>query len=257
MSKGFLPAVIVGPSELLREGLTRILSAASYRILASSISVETLALPSISQHRPILLVIDAGRDLTAAIEQIGVFKVRRPYSRVVVIGDSVASAEAISAFEAGANVYFPMDAPFNRFIKLLDLAMLGETIVPAAVLPAMAHELDTHSDPHRTFARRTSLERTQNASAPRMSAREQCILKLLIDGNSNKVIARKINVAEATVKVHIKAILRKIRVSNRTQAAIWAITHASSYAELENCSSESATDLPVLFDQATLLTKSN
>ena len=257
MSKGYLSAVIVGPCELLREGLTRILSAASYRILASSISVETLTLPSIPQRRPILLLIDAGRDLTAAIEQIGVFKIRWPYSRVVVIGDSVASAEAISAFEAGANVYFIKNASFNTFIKLLDLAMLGETIVPAAVLPAMVRELDTHSDPHSTIARRASFERTQNDEAPRMSAREQCILKLLIDGNSNKVIARKISVAEATVKVHIKAILRKIRVRNRTQAAIWAITHALSYAELENCSSDSATDLPVTIDQARLLTKSN
>jgi two-component system nitrate/nitrite response regulator NarL len=217
--------------------------------------VDAIALPSISERRPILLVIDAGRDLTAAIEQIGRFKVRCPCSRVAVIGDSAASGEAISAFEAGANVYFPKDAPFNAFIKLLELAVLGETIFPAAVLPAMARGVDTPRDllTHRTFARRASAERTQIDHAPRISAREQCILKLLIDGNSNKVIARKINVTEATVKVHIKAILRKTRVSNRTQAAIWAITNASSYPELDG----SSDPLSVIFDQATLASKSN
>ena len=47
----------------------------------------------------------------------------------------------------------------------------------------------------------------------------------LVDGSSNKAIARKINIAEATVKVHVKAILRKIRVNNRTQAAVWAMNN--------------------------------
>jgi two-component system nitrate/nitrite response regulator NarL len=49
----------------------------------------------------------------------------------------------------------------------------------------------------------------------------------LIEGDSNKSIARKIDIAEATVKVHVKAILRKIRVQNRTQAAIWGMKNGS------------------------------
>jgi len=56
----------------------------------------------------------------------------------------------------------------------------------------------------------------------------------LIEGESNKVIARKIDIAEATVKVHIKAILRKIRVQNRTQAAIWAMSNASYISSKSN-----------------------
>jgi two-component system nitrate/nitrite response regulator NarL len=49
----------------------------------------------------------------------------------------------------------------------------------------------------------------------------------LVKGDSNKSIARKIEIAEATVKVHVKAILRKIGVHNRTQAAIWAMNKGS------------------------------
>jgi two-component system, NarL family, nitrate/nitrite response regulator NarL len=45
-------------------------------------------------------------------------------------------------------------------------------------------------------------------------------------GESNKVIARKLEIAEATVKVHVKAILRKVRVRNRTQAAMWAMQNS-------------------------------
>ena len=56
-----------------------------------------------------------------------------------------------------------------------------------------------------------------------LSEREEQILRDLVKGLSNKIIARKLDIAEATVKVHMKSILRKIRVANRTQGAIWAV----------------------------------
>ena len=58
-----------------------------------------------------------------------------------------------------------------------------------------------------------------------ITTREAEILRCLVDGAPNKMIARKLDVAEATVKVHVKAILRKIGVANRTQAAMWASQH--------------------------------
>jgi two-component system, NarL family, nitrate/nitrite response regulator NarL len=57
------------------------------------------------------------------------------------------------------------------------------------------------------------------------SNREAEILKYLVSGFSNKMIARHLGITEATVKVHLKGILRKIRVSNRTQAAVWALNN--------------------------------
>ena len=60
----------------------------------------------------------------------------------------------------------------------------------------------------------------------REDEREEQILKALVRGQSNKMIARMCCVTEATVKVHMKSILRKIRVANRTQAAIWALKNA-------------------------------
>ena len=58
-----------------------------------------------------------------------------------------------------------------------------------------------------------------------LSRRELVILRTLTEGASNKIIARKLVITELTVKVHMKAILRKLRLQNRTQAAIWARTH--------------------------------
>ena len=56
-----------------------------------------------------------------------------------------------------------------------------------------------------------------------LSRRELQILKCLADGDSNKLIARDLGISDATVKVHVKNILRKISATNRTQAAIWAL----------------------------------
>ncbi len=62
----------------------------------------------------------------------------------------------------------------------------------------------------------------------RLSRREVEILRCLTRGEPNKVIAKKLAVTEATIKVHVKAILRKIGAANRTQAALWATEHLTT-----------------------------
>jgi two-component system nitrate/nitrite response regulator NarL len=107
----------------------------------------------------------------------------------------------------------------------VELVMMGETVFPPAFLSfALA---DGHHESNRASSESSS-GATLNAGTvdPRLSPRERTILRCLTEGDSNKCIARKIEIAEATVKVHIKAILRKIQVQNRTQAAIWGVNHA-------------------------------
>jgi len=64
---------------------------------------------------------------------------------------------------------------------------------------------------------------SNGATRPTLSGRELEILSCLASGDSNKIIARSCRIAESTVKLHLKSILRKIHVQNRTQAAIWAL----------------------------------
>ena len=66
---------------------------------------------------------------------------------------------------------------------------------------------------------------TVKSKTSALSEREIQILDGLVKGHANKVIARRCGITEATVKVHMKSILRKIRACNRTQAAIWALEH--------------------------------
>ena len=113
----------------------------------------------------------------------------------------------------------------DALIKTLDLVMLGVTILPAALMRLVgeAHEMNCEDDP--------AVPATQ-ADVPtfdhmprRLSQRETGILRCLMQGEPNKIIARQFDITEATVKVHIKAILRKICVRNRTQAAVWGHNH--------------------------------
>jgi two-component system, NarL family, nitrate/nitrite response regulator NarL len=242
MRRRSFATVLVGPSALLREGLTRILSAADFRIVASASCIDDLVLTASPKNRPILLVIDAGDDLRAAVGQVEIFKQRHPAGRIAVLADNDQPSDIVSAFRAGANAYFIKVAPCDTFIKALELVMLGETILPAAVLSALSDRTDDDEDDHEIAARDNGvpagkLLEAESDNTPHLSARELCILHCLIEGDSNKVIARKINIAEATVKVHVKAILRKIRVHNRTQAAIWAMNNDLSIGAIGNGSS--------------------
>jgi two-component system nitrate/nitrite response regulator NarL len=226
--------VLIGPSALLREGLARILGAANFRVVASASCIDDLVATALPQHRSTLLIIDAGGDLNAAIRQFEVFKERHPTGRIAILADQNQPSDIVSAFRAGANAFFFKVGPCDTFIKSLELVMLGETILPAAILSMILDRRDDNDDHECEVAvqhvRKAAGDYLQAESRdmPRLSVRERCILNYLIAGDSNKVIARKIDIADATVKVHVKAILRKIRVQNRTQAAIWAISNGLS-----------------------------
>jgi two-component system nitrate/nitrite response regulator NarL len=235
MGRRSFAALLVVPSALLREGLAKILSAADFRIIASASCFDDLVPTVLPRHRPILLVIDVGHDLNAAVRQVGLFKHWHPTARVAVLADHGQPNDIVSVFRAGANAFFIKVAPCDTFIKSLELVMLGETILPAAVLSVISDYTDDDEGNHELAARDDGatagkLLEPRSDDRPQLSTREKFVLTCLIEGDSNKAIARKINIADATVKVHVKAILRKIRVHNRTQAAIWAMSNDLSVA---------------------------
>ena len=193
---------------------------------------------SLPQDQPILLIIDVGTDQAATIKDIRLFKGQYTTARVALVAnhDQLSDSNIVAAFRAGADAYF-LKPSCDTFIKSLELVILGETILPFEVLSYILHHY-TEVQPFPEIAAplaangaeprsRTASAEADSKYAPRLSVREKCILRCLIEGNSNKAIARKNDIAEATVKVHVKAILRKIRVSNRTQAAIWAMNNDS------------------------------
>ncbi len=110
----------------------------------------------------------------------------------------------------------------DTLIKALELTFMDQhvCVFAQAAAPAAKEHIDL-IEPPRASPPTASHEFTNSHLSPRESE----VLTNLAEGKSNKLIARVCHISEATVKVHLKAILRKTRVHNRTQAAIWAIRH--------------------------------
>jgi two-component system, NarL family, nitrate/nitrite response regulator NarL len=258
MERGTVGTALIGPNTLLREALAQILSGADFQVLASAPHIDNTIVAALPQDRA-LLIIEASGDVNATVRQIETFKEHRPAGRVVVLAHQLELPEMVLVFSAGANAYLVSVAGSDVFIKSLELVMLGETILPPSLLNLLhsnandpegengnldhdnndkprheAQSTDAHADNGKDEDTDDDSEETQetlpnrdNNRAPHLSARQRLILRCLINGDSNKTIARKIHITEATVKVHVKAILRKVRVHNRTQAAIWAMNNRS------------------------------
>jgi two-component system, NarL family, nitrate/nitrite response regulator NarL len=133
-----------------------------------------------------------------------------PDAHIVVLASDLSVDVLRDAMTCGVDGFLMKDVSPEALIQSLQLIMLGEKVFPTN-LAAML--LDMNSAPSPVNSLRG------------LSPREQEILQALVTGASNKLIAIKLGITEATVKVHLKTLLRKIDVNNRTQAAIWAMNN--------------------------------
>ena len=230
--------ILVGKSSLLREGLAEILRAANFRIVTSVSNADDLRPSKAKPYLPLYLIVHTGDDFEIALEQIALYRNRDPDARIAIVTDHYRMNELASAFHAGANGYFVNVITCDRFIRSIELVMMGGTIFPSAFLSFIVDA----NRPHLVEAAENdrSGEKiafpTEVATAPLLSPREKVILRCITEGAANKCIARKIDIAEATVKVHVKAILRKIGVQNRTQAAVWGLNNRlHAHPEADGC----------------------
>ncbi|MDT8342867.1 MAG: response regulator transcription factor [Thermohalobaculum sp.] len=124
------------------------------------------------------------------------------------------------ARDCGADAFLSSDMSLEAFLECLRLVALGVQVFPANASrkPRAHHNGGAAQTPHGPPNGVNG-----HASEPTLSNREIEIAAALRDGHSNKIIARKLDITESTVKTHLKAILRKIGAQNRTQVAIWAV----------------------------------
>src|SRR3954453_6985970 len=233
--------ILVGKSILLREGLATILREANFRILASVSSADDLPPGKIRSQESLLLLVHTGNSFETAVSQIETLRNEHPLARIVMVADRYRLGEMVAALRAGANGYFLDVLTCDVFIRSLDLVILGQT-PPAFVSLVLGPEEEQLDEQvaRKEKTHENSITSAKDMLGPQLSAREKSILRSLIEGASNKSIARKFDLAEATVKVHVKAILRKIHVQNRTQEAVWGMNNESLTGH-PNSSSPSST----------------
>jgi two-component system, NarL family, nitrate/nitrite response regulator NarL len=241
-----LETVFLKRSATPGEGLARAQIVNDPRVVSLDSGVGSLEKIPLSQDKPLLLIVDAGNEQSDVLSQISLFRRLNPSGRVVVLADHFRRSDVISAYRAGAHACFVKTKSCGAFIKTLELVMLGETVLPPELLSFIRNHDDRpeHTNfreggglPSPEIEHDTALtspgicaatqQAPETGTALLLSVREKCILRCVFEGCSNKRIAREIDIAEATVKTHVKAIFRKLHVTNRTQAAVWAMNNAS------------------------------
>ena len=226
--------ILVGPHTLRREGIARALDSTNFQIVATETDLQKVDLDGFAKST-CLLIVECGQDLSSAIRQIQHFKTEFPEGKVVLFADHLRLGDLLSAFRAGTNAYFVSVQTCEAFIKGLELVMLGETMLPWELLTLIGKDTPEPGGSCGASNNGQGGGTEDRERGPRLSERERFILGRIIEGDSNKHVARRLNIAEATVKVHVKAILRKIDVRNRTQAAMWAMSkHGKDLLALED-----------------------
>src|SRR5262249_40416178 len=194
--------------------------------------------------------IECGDRIDSSVDEIERFKLRHPRGRVAALAEDYSGENLISLFEVGTNVLLAKSISREILLRALELVALGETLLPGELLPYLRSDNPQQpKTPGQIDYVGDDLEQSEMDVTPPLSARERSILLCLVEGESNKVIARRIGIAESTVKVHVKTILRKIRAHNRTQAAIWAMNNKICPARPEIALLAKATLVPGAGDQ--------
>jgi two-component system, NarL family, nitrate/nitrite response regulator NarL len=234
-----ISTVIVGASTLWREGLIRILKPAGFYFVGSKPSMSEVELEQFPESDPCLLIIECNDSAQSLIAHITAVKKRIPLVRIALLGHHWVMSEIAAAFQAGANAYFTEATASDEFVNAIGLIMSGHQAILPIELASSPSDTEQQSQSPRVYFSKP-LESDQGApSGPllHLSPRETSILRCLARGASNKLIAREIKISEATVKIHVKVILRRIGATNRTQAAVWAMTNAAfSSGESRMCS---------------------
>ena len=204
--------MLVGKNSLAREGLRRILSEENFTIEALVESGTSFLDDAREDCSPNLVILDSTDAEQLGVE-LEVINSSFPNSRVVVLSDEFEIEHVVDAFKSGADGYVVKHISCEALMESLRLVAMGEKVMPSQLASCLTGVVDQVKSP--TIARDSDVTRI-------LSEREITTLRYLLVGHSNKLIARRLEISEATVKVYVKAILRKLRVSNRTQAAIWA-----------------------------------
>jgi two-component system nitrate/nitrite response regulator NarL len=221
-----IPAFLICQNSLVRAGIRHILDGTRYVVTER---LESSSKPSAaSDALPVLYILDERHSADALAETVADLTAQCPSARVVVLADHLDPTTMMRALHAGVNGLCSTSMDRAALLKALDLVMLGETFIASALVLTI---LDEASQAHESELSMTSALTPANdttAKHHKLSGREVEILRSLMEGESNKTIARKLDIAEATIKVHVKSILRKVQVKNRTQAAMWATAHLSA-----------------------------
>ena len=201
--------VIVDDHALVRAGLEELLSVADDIEVAATAGDGEEALELVARERPDVVLMDLsmpGMDGADATRRV---LADHPDVRVVALTSFSERERVLGALDAGAVGYLLKDSEPEELRRAVRAAARGESPMSPKAAQALLEA------------------RARGRSAPDLSPREREVLALVAEGLPNKLIARRLEISERTVKAHLTSIFEQLGVSDRTQAALWA--HAQGF----------------------------
>ena len=203
--------LIVDDHAFFRAGLRSLLDEHGFPVVGEAESGEA-ALALIERRRPDVVVMDLSMPGMSGVEATRELTSRFPSIAVLVITVSASEADVLDALEAGAAGYLLKDSGPEEIVRALQAALDGDMPLSPRVAGLIVER-----------TRRARRGELATGAAEQLSARELDVLRLLAEGLDNNEIALRLYLSPTTVKRHISAIFSKLGVSNRVQAAIWAV----------------------------------
>jgi two-component system, NarL family, response regulator LiaR len=201
--------LIVDDHPIVRQGLRTFLESREGIEVAGEAADGHEAVQLVLAVQPDVVLLDLvmpGMDGLAALEGI---RARRPETRVVVITSFGSSDQVLAAVRAGAAGYLLKDAEPQDIDNAIRAAHRGEPVLHPAAAAVLMRQVDAPAPPHR--------------AEQVLTPRELEVLRLLARGMSNRELAAHLVVSEKTVKTHVSSVLAKLRLADRTQAALYAV----------------------------------
>jgi two-component system nitrate/nitrite response regulator NarL len=202
---------LIDAHPLLRSGLRAQLEGKGFEVAAEAGTVAEIARINEDGPAPHLIILDFAQGSEAVVK----LKSIQPQARMIVFAESAELSHLADMFSAGADGYLLKSISPRALIESLRLVALGEKVFPSTLTDFLG----------TLRANQVNANERVRVGDVALSQRELDIIRRLADGCSNKSIAKELSITEATVKVHLKTVLRKLGASNRTQVAIWAVQH--------------------------------
>lgn len=206
--------VVIDDHPLIRKGLQQLADLSPHIEIIGEADEGNEGLRLVRRLKPDLVLLDLNMPGMNGIDTLAAIKQMDENVRVVMLTVSDAEVDVVVALRHGADGYLLKDMdPADLLTKFREVAE-GSIVMSPSITQCLYHALQAEGKREQ-----------QLAAGAELTDREKEILLHLRNGESNKVIARQLKIAEATVKVHVKHLLKKLGLKTRLEAAIWAVNN--------------------------------
>lgn len=216
--------MIVDDHPLFRQGIRRLIEESGRFTVVAEASTGYEAIRLADIHQPHLVLTDIQLPGVTGLKIARILKKQHPTSHIVIVSMHIDDDRLFDAVRVGASAFLSKDIEAQELIDSLTRIANGEQLINATVLsrPQLARKVLNEFRNLSGDRKKTS---PSSANQMPLSVREVEVLDCVAQGYSNKEIAEALFITEQTVKNHMTSVLRKLEVSDRVQAVLYAVKH--------------------------------